>query len=101
MAAYWIAHVRVLDAAKYQGYTSLAPQAFQRYGARFLARGGKSEQLEGEEFERHVVIEFSDIETALACYHSPEYQLAKSQRDGACLAHITVVDGLLTPADKS
>ena len=52
---------------------------FSKYGAKFLARGGASEVLEGQEFERHVVIEFPDMETARECYFSPEYQLAKSK----------------------
>ncbi|MEN4904515.1 DUF1330 domain-containing protein [Luteimonas sp. TWI1416] len=94
MPAYWIAHVEVLDATAYSGYTALAPAAFRKYGAKFLARGGRSESLEGGGFGRHVVIEFPDLETATACYRSPEYQLAKSKRDGACIAHITIVDGV-------
>ncbi|MEM5296070.1 DUF1330 domain-containing protein [Burkholderia sp. JPY481] len=95
MAAYWIAHVTVLDAAKYKGYTDIAPQAFNKYGAVFLARGGASEVLEGESFERHVVIRFRDMQTALDCYHSPEYQAAKQKRDGHCRAQITIVEGLV------
>jgi uncharacterized protein (DUF1330 family) len=94
MTAYWIAHVSVLDADKYKGYTELAPEAFKKYGAVFLARGGAFEVLEGEAFERHVVIQFKDRETALACYHSPEYQAAKAKRDGHCIAQISIVEGL-------
>ncbi|WP_152986788.1 DUF1330 domain-containing protein, partial [Pseudovibrio sp. POLY-S9] len=45
--AYWIAHVTVTDADAYTNYTHAAPAAFQKYGARFLARGGKTEHLEG------------------------------------------------------
>jgi hypothetical protein len=30
--------------------------------------------IEGQSRSRNVVIEFPDYETALACYHSPEYQ---------------------------
>jgi len=94
MRAYWIAHVRVLDADAYRGYTDLAPDAFRKYGARFLARGGDSVQLEGDGLDRHVVIEFADMATALACYRSPEYQRAKAERDGVCIAQITIVEGL-------
>jgi uncharacterized protein (DUF1330 family) len=94
MTAYWIAHVTVLDPAKYKGYMDIAPQAFNKFGAVFLARGGASEVLEGESFERHVVIQFKDMQTALDCYHSPEYQAAKQKRDGHCRAQITIVEGL-------
>lgn len=101
MAAYWIAHVTVLDPEKYQGYMQLAPAAFARYGATFLARGMDAVTLEGESAQRHVVIEFADFATAQACYHSPEYQAAKARRDGACTAHIVIVDGLPATQDAS
>ncbi len=47
---------------------------FKKFGARFLVRGGKFTGVEGQSRSRNVVIEFPDYETALACYHSPEYQ---------------------------
>ena len=94
MPAYWIAHVTVTDAEVYKGYQALAPAAFEAYGARFLARGGESEVLEGEPFERHVLIEFPDIAMARACYSSPEYRAARARRASACIAHITIVDSL-------
>lgn len=94
MPAYWIAHVTVTDPARYTGYQALAPQAFAKFGAKFLARGGASDSPEGAEFERHVVIEFPDLATARACYISPEYQAAKAQRDGAAQVMITIVEGL-------
>jgi uncharacterized protein (DUF1330 family) len=94
MAAYWIAHVTVLNPAKYKDYTDIAPAAFKKFGAVFLARGGASQVLEGESFERHVVIQFPDMQTALACYHSPEYQAAKAKRDGHCVAQVAIVKGV-------
>lgn len=94
MPAYWIAHVTVTDPARYTGYQTLAPLAFAKYGAKFLARGGASDTLEGPEFQRHVVIEFPDLGAARACYASPEYQAAKAERGGAAEVMITLVDGL-------
>ena len=52
------------------------------------------ETLEGAGWPRHVVIEFPDYESALACYRSPEYQAAKAERVGAAEADIAVVDGV-------
>ncbi|MCB4320764.1 DUF1330 domain-containing protein [Alcaligenes sp. 13f] len=94
MAAYWIAHIDILDPTRYTDYTSVAPAAFQKYQARFLARGGQATCLEGQAYQRQVVIEFRDYETALACYHSPEYQAAKAKRQGCSVAQITIVNGL-------
>ncbi len=94
MPAYWIAHVTVTDAKRYKGYQALAPLAFAKFGGKFLARGGASDSLEGPDFARHVVIEFPDLETARACYASPEYQAAKAERDGAAEVMISIVNGL-------
>jgi uncharacterized protein (DUF1330 family) len=91
---YWIAFVTVTDAGRYAGYQEHAPAAFAKYDACFLARGGDAQTLEGEEFERHVVIEFASKDDALACYNSPEYQMARNHRDAACNANIVIVEGL-------
>lgn len=83
MKAYWIAHVDVTDPEQYQQYTQRAPAAFQAYGGRLLARGGRSEALEGRPTpQRSVVIEFESYEQALACYRSAEYQQACCHRQG-------------------
>lgn len=57
---YRIAFVTVTDAARYAGYQEHAPVSFTKFNARFLARGGDAETLEGQAFQRHVVIEFDE-----------------------------------------
>ncbi|MFD1880609.1 DUF1330 domain-containing protein [Paracoccus pacificus] len=94
MSAYWIAHVTVTDPEAYAGYQALAPAAFAKYGAEFLARGGASETFEGAPYQRHVIIRFADLATARACYQSPEYQQAWQHRLGACDAHVLIVEGV-------
>jgi uncharacterized protein (DUF1330 family) len=94
MTAYWIAHVTVTDPQAYKQYQMLAPAAFAAYGARFLARGGASETLEGPPLDRHVVIEFPSLEAARACHASPEYRAAKAHRYGAAITHVVIVEGL-------
>ncbi|WP_380178470.1 DUF1330 domain-containing protein [Kalamiella sp. sgz302252] len=94
MAAYWIAHVTVKDAQQYKNYMALAPQAFKKYNAKFLARGEKAETLEGEKFIKHVLIEFADYQSALDCYHSEEYSKARTARANIADAMITIVDGM-------
>lgn len=101
MSAYWIAHVTVHDPDAYAGYQALAPAAFARFGADFLARGGASETLEGPALQRHVVIRFPDLASARACYESPEYQRARARRAGACEAHVVIVDGVPDPSSPA
>ena len=94
MKAYWIAHLTVSNPDQYRHYAESAPEAFRRYNARFLARGGRSEQLEGAGRARNVVVEFASFEDAVACYNSPEYQAAKAKRQGAGEADIVIVEGV-------
>jgi uncharacterized protein (DUF1330 family) len=90
---YWIVRGNVTDPEAYKGYVAANAEAFRKFGARFLARGGKSEVVEGEGASRNVVIEFEDYATALACYHSPEYAAAKALRMGAATINIVVIEG--------
>ena len=91
---YWIAHVTVTDPDRYRAYAEAAPQAFKKYGAAILARGGTFEQLEGEGRPRNVVIEFPSLQAAIDCYNSPEYQAAKAKRKTAGTADIVLVEGV-------
>ena len=94
MKAYWIAPVDISDLEQYQQYTQRAPAAFKAYGGKFLARGGRSQALEGRSTpQRSVVIEFDSYEQALACYRSAEYQDACSHRHGVAKAEVIIVEG--------
>jgi uncharacterized protein (DUF1330 family) len=90
---YWIVSGEVTDPEGYKAYIAENAGAFTKYGARFLARGGQSEIVEGRGHSRTVVLEFKDFDTALACYHSPEYGKAKRFRDGKAEMNIVVVQG--------
>ena len=91
--AYWIAHVDVRDADRYQDYVAGAKPAFERYGAKFLARGGAFEAMEGKGRGRNVVIEFPSMQAAKDCYNSPEYQAAKAIRQTVAEAEMIIVEG--------
>jgi uncharacterized protein (DUF1330 family) len=90
---YWIVRVDVTDPEAYKAYVAANAAAFRKFGARFLARAGKYETVEGMSRARNVVIEFKDYATALACYRSPEYAAAKALRAAAASADIIVIEG--------
>ena len=90
---YWIARVDVTDLAGYQEYVAANAAAFAKYGARFVVRGGRFEAPEGKARARNVVLEFKDYDTAVACYHSPEYAVAKALRDGRAEADVLIIEG--------
>jgi len=71
MAAYVITDIKVSDVEKYKGYQALTPGAIAAAGGEFLARGGRTEVLEGDtEPGRVVVLRFDSMEAARAFYHS-------------------------------
>ena len=91
--AYWIAHVDVTNPDGYKDYVAANAVAFAKYGARFIVRGGRFEAPEGKPRARNIVLEFKDYDTALACYHSPEYVHAKSLREGHSVADLIIIEG--------
>lgn len=92
---YWIAHASVTDPDAWGRYVAAAKPAFEAHGARFLARGGTAEDMEGATGRtRHVVIEFPSVEAAKACWHSAEYQAGRAEREGAGAISITIVEGV-------
>jgi len=91
--AYWIARVDVRDPERYADYVSTAAPAMQRFGARFVVRGGAYREMEGTARARNVVIEFASMEDALACYESAEYREAKRIREAVSDAEIVIVEG--------
>ena len=92
---YWIAHVHVTDPDEYTKYVEGARAAFEKHGARFLARGGRSTELEGAMGrERHVVIEFPSFQEAVDCYNGADYQAARKFRAAAGVATVVIVEGL-------
>ena len=90
---YWVAHVDVRDPERYKDYVATAKPAFERYGAKFLARGGAWEAFEGQGRARNVVIEFPTLQAARDCYNSPEYQAAKAIRVTVADAEMIIVEG--------
>jgi uncharacterized protein (DUF1330 family) len=90
---YWIAHVDVADPEAYKAYIAANAAAFGKYGARFLVRAGRSEVKEGAARARHVVIEFKDYATALACYESEEYRRALALRQPIAQGELVIAEG--------
>jgi uncharacterized protein (DUF1330 family) len=94
---YWIGRVDVTDPEKYKDYVAANAKAFEKYGARFLVRGGRYENPEGSCRSRNVVIEFPSYQEALDCYNSPEYQEALQFRLPVSTGDIVIIEGYEGP----
>jgi len=92
---YWIGRVDVHDLEAYKKYVAGNAVAFEKYGAKFLVRGGTFENPEGNSRSRNVVVEFESYETALACTNSPEYQgvIGFRANDGVSEGDIVIIEG--------
>jgi uncharacterized protein (DUF1330 family) len=96
--AYWIARSQVLDPVAYADAVrrAHAASAKLRMGKRLLVQGGRFQQLEGTTlFDRYVLIEFPDFESAVRFHGSPEYQEAAAIRiSGGGITEVVIVEGL-------
>jgi uncharacterized protein (DUF1330 family) len=90
---YWIPHIDVRDAEGYKGYMAATPDAHRKYNGVALVRGGRMEVVEGRARARVVLREFPDYAAALACYRSPEYQLARPLRLATSTGDFVIVEG--------
>ena len=90
---YWIAHVSILDEKAYAEYKRLAGEAITAHGGKFLARGGRYQQIEGRGRAWNTVASFPSFEAALSCYHSAEYAAALEIAAGAIERDLVIVEG--------
>ena len=76
---------------KLKEYAVKARAAVEKYKGKFLIRGGKSINNEGEKSPRTVVIEFPSFDEANSFYNSKEYQNAHAiLKDYAERQHQTI-----------
>lgn len=95
MAAYVIAHIDVKDPARYEDYKKMSPVSIQKFGGRFIARGGDVEVLEGGwQPKRLVLLEFPTAEAARAWHKSEDYASAKALRQATSTGDMVIVEGI-------
>ena len=90
---YWVGRVTINDPDTYKNYVAGNGRAFEKYGGRFLVRGGPFVCMEGGSRDRNVVIEFPSYDAAIECYNSPEYQEVLKFRTDASEGDLIIVEG--------
>ena len=94
MAYYIVADIDVTNPEEYKNYAQHTPATLEKYGGKFIVRGGQSETLEGNwQPKRIVIIEFSSAEQAKNWYNSPEYQAIIGIRQRSTVSNILLVQG--------
>jgi uncharacterized protein (DUF1330 family) len=95
VSAYVIALVEVTDPVRYESYRQMVLPTITAYGGRFVARGGRTEVLEGAWSSRRVVIvEFPSVERAKEWWGSPEYAEARPIRQATSEGTLIVIEGV-------
>jgi uncharacterized protein (DUF1330 family) len=102
MSAFLVVDARSSDAVAMMEYRRLAQQAVEKFGGRYLVRGGAYECLEGNwRPERLVVVEFESMEKARAFYNSPEYMAAREVRKECSHFDMVLVEGIDSSSSRT
>ena len=94
MTAYLVAHLDVHDPEGFARYRDQVTPLIDRFGGKYLIRGGNVEVLEGDwQIQRVVVIEFPSRDALRLFYDSPEYQEILPLRTRAASGPVAIVEG--------
>jgi uncharacterized protein (DUF1330 family) len=94
MPGYIIAEVEITDPAGFEEYRKQVAATIEKYGGRYVIRGGATEALEGDQAARLVVIEFSSVEQARRWYDSEEYRAPKALRITCSRSRLLLAEGV-------
>ena len=95
MTAYVIVDINVTDPDRYEEYKKLAPPIVEMYGGKYIARGGKTETLEGDwSPTRLVILQFDNVEQAKKWHDSVEYSVPRKMRQESTISKMVVIDGV-------
>lgn len=95
MAAYLIAEIELTDLDKFKKYQAEVPATIEKYGGKYLVRGGEATPVEGGwEPKRLVVLEFPNMATLKKWYNSDDYQSIIALRTDASNGRAVFVEGI-------
>jgi uncharacterized protein (DUF1330 family) len=95
VAAYVIVEIDILDPAGYEEYKKQASATVHKYGGKYLARGGKTEVLEGDwKPKRIVVLQFESMQRAKDWLNCEEYRGPRKMRHRTAKTKMIVVEGV-------
>lgn len=95
MSAFVVVQVDVKDPARYDAYKKMVPPTLEKFGGRFVVRGGAVHAMEGDwSPKRFVLIEFPSVERAKAWWASPEYAEAKALRQATSDSRLIIVESV-------
>jgi uncharacterized protein (DUF1330 family) len=95
MPAYVIVDIDIVDPAGYENYKKLAGATVEKYGGKYIVRGGKTEVLEGDwSPKRIVLLQFDSMAHAKEWLNSKEYREPRKMRHRTARTNMIVVEGM-------
>ena len=94
MSAYVIVEIDIIDSVGYDEYKKLAGATVEKYGGKYIVRGGRAETLEGDwNPKRIVVLEFESMQRAKDWLNCEEYREPRKMRHRTAKTNMIVVEG--------
>ena len=95
MSAYVIVEIDIADPAGYEEYKKLAGATVEKYGGKYIVRGGAVETLEGNwKPKRIVVLQFGSMQRAKDWLNCEEYREPRKMRHCTAKTKMIVVEGV-------
>jgi uncharacterized protein (DUF1330 family) len=95
MSAYVIVEIDIVDPAGYEEYKTLAGATVEKYGGKYIVRGGEAEVLEGDwKPKRIVVLQFDSMQRAKDWLHCEEYREPRKMRHRTARTNMILVEGV-------
>ena len=95
MPAYIIVEIEIFDPVGYEEYKNLAGATVEKYGGKYIVRGGKTEVLEGDrQPKRIVVLEFESAQRAKEWLNCEEYREPRKMRHRTARTNMILVEGM-------
>jgi len=95
MSAYVIVEIDIVDPRGYDEYKNLAGATVEKYGGKYIVRGGKTETLEGDWHpKRIVVLQFESVQRAKDWLNSEEYREPRKMRQRTAKTNMIAVEGV-------
>src|SRR5205823_7640367 len=95
MSAYVIVEIDIIDSVGYDEYKKLAGATVEKYGGKYIVRGGRAETLEGDwNPKRIVVLEFESMQRAKDWLNCDEYREPRKMRHRTAKTNMIVVEGV-------
>jgi uncharacterized protein (DUF1330 family) len=89
-----VTYRKIANQEKWAAYAKLAVPAIQNSGGRFIVRGMPAKVFEKGMSERVVIVEFDNVQKALAAHDSPEYKEALRVLGDGAERDFRIVEGV-------